>query len=686
LLINCVESAANASQAIARRKEKPRFGLITYASTSLLPFSAYAFAVNQAYAEHNGYLFHMADPSTSNYEPKDLRWNKVKIVEKGLRTWANSSVEFIVWLDADLVVLDMGMKLELIVQQEPRAEIWLSTEHAGSSSLSNTGFIIFRNSEFTRWFLNAWWTFGDRTTQSDQESFDQLYRQFMQDQGAAKKIVILPTDALNSYPPAATRQKPSNQVLHLMGDHTPFRARAFRAALRDICRVVDSGRMQSQQINTQGDATGNAAPQQQGQGQGRLQRQLGVDQAHLLAWGLVEYKHDFERSVAAFEARLNTNGARHLHAGYNDPFAAGHLTNAVIRYSEMLEWVDKQWAPADVQALRNGYRTSWESALHNFFETEAEAAAAAGAVDGDDGSRLGAHASSGRDLRRRLFYLLVENLEASSGGSGGQTLQAAASPDERVVLLKDVLEQGQNLMKVVPAPAVDEKRQIMDILLRVSEELLAKVEPGRRNYVRNAIGELQIDQAFLALSEGGNESSTGADGGGGGGGAVPNPDAHKQRALVHLQEALRIKEDLALEQGDHALPQVLIVVADFFCRQLRRYQQSWPYFDRAVTIYERRMGSLDPLLGTYLYLSAQARMAAGDDSSAVPLLRRAIGIMEANGRVSRDLSQAEAFLERALDKSSQRASSSESTPGDKVKKKKRKRKFKSRKESTSSEL
>lgn len=693
-LVYCVGSAANASQTIIKRANRTplaRFALVTYGSTSIWSYAAYAFGVNQAYAEHNGYLFHMANPATSNYEPNDLRWNKVKIVEDCLRMWADS-IDYIVWLDADLVVLDMGMQLDLIVQQQPQAEVWISTEHAGSSSLSNTGFVIFRNSEFTKWFLDAWWTFGNRTVQSDQEAFDQLYRQFMHDDGATKKIVILPTDALNSYPPAATRQKPSNQVLHMMGDHSPFRARAFRAALRDICRVVSGSQQQSQQIDTGGDTMHVGMSHSQ---QGQLQRQLGVNQAHLLAWGLVEYKNDFERSVAAFEARLNSSrvafasegssdGARQMHAVYNDPFAAGHLTNTVVRYSEMLEWIEKQWTPAEVQALRSGHRTAWESTLHNFSETDAEAVMATN----DASSRLGAHARSGYELRRRLFYLLLENLEASggSGGAGDQADLAAASDDDRVMLLKDVLEQGQNMMKVVPV--VDEKRRIMDILLRVSEELLAKAEPGRRNYVRNAIGELRVDQAFLALSEAGTGADAGADN------AHTSPDAHKQRALVHLQEALRIKEDLALEQGDHALPQVLIIVADFLCRQLQRFQQSWAYFDRAVAIYERRMGSADPLLGTYLYLSAQARMAAGNDTLAVPLLQRAIGIMETNGGVSRDLPQAQNFLDRAMNKSSQNINSSgsdpdgsaDNQPGEKDKKDKKKKKKKNRRKKSEAKI
>jgi hypothetical protein len=89
----------------------------------------------------------MADPSV-DYEPADARWNKVKVVENALNTWAKDS-DFIVWLDADLIFMDMGMKLELVAAEYPDAHLWFSTEHFGSSNLANTGFMMFRNSKFT---------------------------------------------------------------------------------------------------------------------------------------------------------------------------------------------------------------------------------------------------------------------------------------------------------------------------------------------------------------------------------------------------------------------------------------------------------------------------------------------------------------------------------------------------------
>lgn len=99
----------------------------------------------------------------------------------------------------------------------------LCVEHAGSSTLINSGCVLVRNSRWARTFLSEWWRFADRTLFSDQEQFDLVYesrRRYAEAAGDERsfldKIVILPPDKLNSDPPAMILQKPYNAVLHLM--------------------------------------------------------------------------------------------------------------------------------------------------------------------------------------------------------------------------------------------------------------------------------------------------------------------------------------------------------------------------------------------------------------------------------------------------------------------------------------
>lgn len=97
------------------------------------------------------------------------------------------------------------------------------TEHAGSSTLVNSGCVLVKNSAWARRFLSEWWSHADRTLYSDQEQFDLLYEHRRRVAAAESgerafmdRIAILAPDALNSDPPAMTQQKPYNGVLHLM--------------------------------------------------------------------------------------------------------------------------------------------------------------------------------------------------------------------------------------------------------------------------------------------------------------------------------------------------------------------------------------------------------------------------------------------------------------------------------------
>lgn len=50
-------------------------------------------------------------------------------------------------------------------------------EHAGSTTLINSGSILIKNSVWSRSFLKLWWDYEDRRLYSDQEQFDLVYQQ-----------------------------------------------------------------------------------------------------------------------------------------------------------------------------------------------------------------------------------------------------------------------------------------------------------------------------------------------------------------------------------------------------------------------------------------------------------------------------------------------------------------------------
>lgn len=299
------------------------FALVTYATPDIWEYTVYSLAINEIYAEHNGYIMRHLDPSTSDYDKKDARWNKVKILEEAIdpdHGWARD-LNYIMWVDADLVIMDMGLRLEKVAAEYPLAHILLSAEHAGSSTLMNSGAVIIKNSEWARKFLREWWSYGDRNLFSDQEQFDLLYKAHIDDWQLEKYVSVLPPDALNSDPPAMTQQKPHNQVLHLMGEHTPYRVKVFSSGFKELCRHLHPKANNS-----------------------ILANQLTMTRDNLLKWTLDEYSVEALRFMEEYE-----EGAEE---GLHTLKASRKLSNSVHHYAHALEYKQQPALSAKARKLR----------------------------------------------------------------------------------------------------------------------------------------------------------------------------------------------------------------------------------------------------------------------------------------------------------------------------------------------
>jgi tetratricopeptide (TPR) repeat protein len=298
-------------------------GLVTYATSDIWEYTAFSLAVNQAYAEQNGYVMVHLDEKTSNYDKDDARWNKVKILEEAIHPetgWARD-LDYVMWLDADLIFLDLGMRLEKVAAEYPKAHVIMSAEHAGSSTLVNSGTVLIKNSNWSRKFLNDWWTFATRKFFSDQEQFDLLYEAKREEY--KDKVAVLPPDALNSDPPAMTRQKPYNQVCHLMGEHTPYRVKAFGSAFKEICRKYRPPPVSD-------------AP---------LSQQLTVTRDNLLQWTYDEYSIEYNDRMAKFLVAMTDGG--------NDIKKHRLLANAAHHYAHALEHSGSPEDVATAVGIRN---------------------------------------------------------------------------------------------------------------------------------------------------------------------------------------------------------------------------------------------------------------------------------------------------------------------------------------------
>ena len=93
--------------------------IVTFASTNIWNYASYSSAINVAFAEAQGYMIKIFDENTFDDKTNggDSRWNKIKIMEDALDPsagWARN-VDYLVWVDADLIFLDLEFKLETII-------------------------------------------------------------------------------------------------------------------------------------------------------------------------------------------------------------------------------------------------------------------------------------------------------------------------------------------------------------------------------------------------------------------------------------------------------------------------------------------------------------------------------------------------------------------------------------------
>ena len=149
--------------------------------------------------------------------------------------WAREAT-FLLWLDSDLIILDFNMRIEMIAEQYPQSDMILSKDMPKAAFVANSGFILLRNTDWARTFMERWWSSYDRRKCCDQNAFTWLYDQMADTEKG--KIAILPPDAVNSDFPSWMHQKEYNQVLHLAGTTNLLRQPVFKEAFTSICETL----------------------------------------------------------------------------------------------------------------------------------------------------------------------------------------------------------------------------------------------------------------------------------------------------------------------------------------------------------------------------------------------------------------------------------------------------------------
>ena len=182
--------------------------LLTRTTMSIAEYGAHSLLVKAAYAEHNGYTHIplLPDTSTPDYILHRKLVPLLDAMEGSLRHF-----DYIVWMDADAIPLQMSLRFEAVAAAHPHADLLISKD---ISSLVNSGVIIVRNRLSARRLLKLWLNArtsreGGAATPTDQIGFEVMYNSLTAND--RRRIVILSEGAINSEAP------PMKYVAHPVG-------------------------------------------------------------------------------------------------------------------------------------------------------------------------------------------------------------------------------------------------------------------------------------------------------------------------------------------------------------------------------------------------------------------------------------------------------------------------------------
>ena len=147
--------------------------------------------VNAAYAEKHGYTFRLHKKPyaemMADIAPRDNpTWHKVKAINDELlqSDSTESAAEYVLWLDADAIVVDHELKLDDVARACGWRDLVISEDlHAGSSCIVNAGVMLVKKSAFSRKLFGTMWaehTKYDRTIYYEQSALQQQLRKMGQ--------------------------------------------------------------------------------------------------------------------------------------------------------------------------------------------------------------------------------------------------------------------------------------------------------------------------------------------------------------------------------------------------------------------------------------------------------------------------------------------------------------------------
>ncbi len=214
--------------------------MVTYADEKAYSYFLYSAMLLDIYAHiqgHNLLIFCSSYDVEKNKE-EDARWEKVRVLRHLLQLPVTSDRSYLLWVDADLIFLDLSYSLLPLLEQYSRYDLLVSAEMHGGTGVANTGSMLLHHSAYSISFFDHWWV-SNHSLGHDQILFNIVYQRLLPESRAHVKI--LPTRWLNSMPPAYIQQNPTDPVLHLMGERNDIRQAAFQYAVQYAMEYLCGG-------------------------------------------------------------------------------------------------------------------------------------------------------------------------------------------------------------------------------------------------------------------------------------------------------------------------------------------------------------------------------------------------------------------------------------------------------------
>ena len=126
--------------------------------TNNLSYGKFSEEINKKYCSDKGYVYHVekdTDKIKGYIEDRAYTWAKPKLIAEVMQKY---DCDYVLFLDMDAIVSDHTIRIEEFIDDHFDL---VATEDYSSHSKMNAGVLLFKNSEWSKNFLNDWWEAGD---------------------------------------------------------------------------------------------------------------------------------------------------------------------------------------------------------------------------------------------------------------------------------------------------------------------------------------------------------------------------------------------------------------------------------------------------------------------------------------------------------------------------------------------